>query len=490
MKNFINITKKNNILILITALLFGLFFYYSYTYKFVYDDLSWSYILSFSFKIFFERFSHMYLTAGRPMSAIFLVSYDVPFLYSLISSASILLMFGYIPLLAIRKTISNNNISLSATFIFCFAVTSLLSLLFPFQSVVYHDFFIRIMFILYTLPTVIIAVIAMVFWSEIFLDKSLKLPKILYVVLVPIVIIVSVSDIHGIYILAIAFGILILRLIRYQQFPKFQINSMIISSIILVFLIFSLTSPGLYKGMTEGIYKSSTLLINIKTLLKSTGHISFILLCSISFIFILLYIRDRKKVFHSEYIWQVVFLLCIYMGLISIFIIAKPPYYRIPLIALLNYPLIIAMLLLLYILLSPYSQIFRYLTIVNIGIIVYSLYVTNHNIILKNKTMTYIEQIFQNTPEDATEIFLPNFKYNFLHGSNIFSIGGNYSDFLHSFRGDRREYEKLGGKYFIQVMRPDTDAFQDGHRLYFDLIYPQIRNKEILLSTNIVYITN
>ena len=192
---------------------------------------------------------------------------------------------------------------------------------------------------------------------------------------------------------------------------------------------------------------------------------------------------------HSEYIWTVLFLVCIYFGLIAIFAVAKLPYYRVPYIALLNYPLIYTLIILLYAILSPYIKLFKYTTILSAFVIIYGLFVNDYNIELKNNTLYDIEQIFENSPDNADKIYIPNYQAYYIHNNSIDILQANFSDYPHSFIGERSEYAKLGGKYFIQIVRPDTGAFQHLHTILYKTLYPKISNTTIELSTNVVPIT-
>ena len=474
-------------LVIINLLLFLLFFYYSYTYKVVYDDMSM--ICNSSIDVIIARMKSLYFSVGRPLSPIFYFSFWSPFLYAIISSISILILYGIAPYLIIKYTVPDSNKNYTI-YIFCFAITTLIALLFPFQSVIFHDFFIRIMFVLYTMPTAIIVCFTMILWRDIFLDNN-KIYNIWYYILLSLLgIMVTVSDIHAIYILAIFCGIIVLKTLRYRQLPKkLPISSLIIGGSVLVGLLFSLTSPGAIKVLTGGSDMYTQNSRSIILLIKDTFRISFFLFCLISVSSGVLLIRDKKKVFHSEYIWTVVFLVCIYFGLIAIFAVAKPPYYRIPYIALLNYPLIYTLIILLYAILSPYIKLFKYTTILSAFVIIYGLFVNDYNIELKNNTLYDIEQIFENSPDNADKIYIPNYQAYYIHNNSIDILQANFSDYLHLFPGERSEYAELGGKYFIQIVRPDTWAFQHLHTILYKTLYPKISNTTIELSTNVVPIT-
>ena len=284
---------KISLLVIINLLLFLLFFYYSYTYKVVFDDMHWLY--SHSIDTIVNKIKVSYMGYGRPLTPFFLLSFWSPFLYAIISSISILILYGIAPYLIIKYTISDSNKNYTI-YIFCFAITTLMALLFPFQSVIFHDFFIRIMFVLYTMPTAIIVCFTMILWRDIFLDNNKIYNRWYYILLSLLGITVTVSDIHAIYILAIFCGIIALKTLRYRQLPKkLPISSLMICGSVLVGLLFSLTSPGTIKVLTGGSDMYTQNSNSIFILIKDTFSISSFLFCLISVSFSVLLIRDKKK---------------------------------------------------------------------------------------------------------------------------------------------------------------------------------------------------
>jgi len=463
LKKISSFIKFNKVSLFILLFLFTVFYFMSYFYPLVYDDISsfsYSTIDSIGLKYMklgniYSIIAGMYGYHGRIGHGFIYPLIHMPYIQAFLSSMSILCLYGFFPCIISGNFLSSNRFHLGKYFTF-FSVMALLSLLIPWNFYIFNDFFNRTMFLTLVFPIVGFIGTIIFTWYQIMTKQYIHGNIIGYVILFVFGFFISIhSELLTIYGIGMFIGILVLAYIRYKKIPHFSNSIIILYTGVLVGAIIIFTSKGFVNNILGvGSYSRGTT-NTMSLILKEIMPVSVLLLITIIVAYVIYYFLSKNKINSSsredqiEFIYKSLYLFLVWCGFIIILLIAKVPYFRTLVVAATVLPLV-------YLLLLGVSKIVatiivpKFFIVVPVLIIAYSLYITIHNIDLMNKVIDDFQKQITIAKETDTDIIVPVYDAPFKHIYTKAKEGT--SEMGHGNAGTSKEKQKEGMRLFYHTI--------------------------------------
>ena len=455
----ISILKSNKTFFVFLLLLFGIFYWLSFTYPIVYDDaafaqstvdkINWKFL---KFDIFKETIINMYNYHGRVGHGFVYIFIHLPLVFALLSSTMILCIYGFFPY--IISTLTDKKFSI-VKWIYIFAAICILSLSFPWFFYIFNDFFNRTMSVSYIFSFSGFIIYALFYWYQIMMLKPIKGSIIIYIALYFLGFFISIhNELITLYGIGMLFGVFFVATMRYKKLPVFPKTMIPVSLGVLTGFILCFTSPGMLSRMSEVTSSSSN---NLYIIFKEILCISAVLFSFIIVIYAILWhkkqlILSEEKDEQEEFIYRSLYLFLVWCGFIFILYVAKIPYFRTMIIGATILPLVYLFLLGLSKLLDRITMP-RYFIILPVSIIMYSTYVVIHNTnLMKNIVKDFQKQIVI-AQETKTDLIVPVYEAPFKH--IYVKLGNRYfytSEMEHGNNGTYEEKQKEGMRIFFQTL--------------------------------------
>ena len=472
----ISILKSNKTFFIFLALLFGIFYWLSFTYPIVYDDVSFYFNIfqKYSFKNLnireiYNTGTNYYNMDGR-VGRLFIPLFKyTPFLYSFLVSFFLILFYGFLPYIV---SSTKKNFSFSFWCI-CFATLSTLSLFFPWFFYIPNDFFNKTISVTYCLNIVAHTINISILWRYFMLKKDLPNSNILLCTLFIWGFITNLNnELFILYQIGMILGILILYSIRYKKRPIFSKNSLALILGIIAGSICTLTSKGILNQVFYGdITLRGARSNNLYLIVREIFSISAVLFSFIIVIYAILWrksqlILSKDSEDENEFIYRSLYLFLVWCGFVFILYVSKIPYFRTMIIGATILPLVYLFLLGLSKLLDSITMP-RYFIMLPISVVMYSTYVTIHNTnLMKNIINDFQKQIII-AQETNTDLIVPVYKAPFKHV--YFTLLGRYfvpSEGHHANQGTAEEKQKEGMRIFFHTLSLNA-SFTLGWKLGF-----------------------